>query len=98
MSSSQAQGTIISQSPAAGSPITKGEVVTVQVSNGPPEVSIPNVDGLSVREATQELEQAGFQVTVNRGLFGGNTVMSYAPTGQAPKGSMVTITTGFNFP
>jgi eukaryotic-like serine/threonine-protein kinase len=98
VSSSQPQGTIISQSPVAGSPITKGEVVTVQVSNGPPQVGIPNVTGLSVRQATMELEQAGFEVTVNRGFLGGNTVASYSPTGQAAKGSTITITTGFNFP
>jgi beta-lactam-binding protein with PASTA domain len=71
--------------------------VTVQVSNGPPQVSIPDVDGLSVHAATMELEQAGFQVTVDKGVFG-NTVMSYTPTGQAPKGTMITIVTGFSFP
>jgi len=97
VSSSQPQGTIIGQSPVAGTPITKGEVVTVQVSNGPPQVSIPDVDGLSVHAATMELEQAGFQVTVDKGVFG-NTVMSYTPTGQAPKGTMITIVTGFSFP
>ena len=53
-SSSQPQGTITSQSPAAGTPITQGEVVTVHVSNGPPEVAIPDVHGLSVREATHD--------------------------------------------
>ncbi len=98
MSSSQAQGTIISQSPAAGSPITKGEVVTVQVSNGPPQVSIPNVVGMNVRQATQELQQAGFMVTVTKGVFGGGTVSTESPTGQAPKGSTITLTTGFTFP
>ena len=98
VSNSAAQGTIVGQSPGAGSPITKGEVVTVQVSNGPPEVNIPNVQGLSVHDATQELEQAGFQVSLSRGPFGGNTVASYSPTGQAPKGSTITIMTGFNFP
>ncbi len=98
VSSSQPQGTITSQSPAAGSPITKGEVVSVQVSNGPPEVSIPNVVGMTVGAATQELTQAGFMVTVNRGFLGGNTVASESPTGQAPKGSTITITTGVNFP
>jgi len=70
----------------------------VQVSNGPPEVNIPNVQGLSVHDATQELEQAGFQVSLSRGPFGGNTVASYSPTGQAPKGSTITIMTGFSFP
>jgi eukaryotic-like serine/threonine-protein kinase len=97
VSGSQPQGTVINQSPVAGSPITKGEVVTVQVSNGPPQVSIPNVDGMSAGAATQELEQAGFQVTVDKGVFG-NTVTSYSPTGQAAKGTTITITTGFNFP
>jgi eukaryotic-like serine/threonine-protein kinase len=97
VSSSQPQGTVINQSPAAGSPITKGEVVTVQVSNGPPQVSIPNVTGMNVQQATQELQQAGFQVTVDKGVFG-NTVTSYSPTGSAAKGTTITITTGINFP
>jgi beta-lactam-binding protein with PASTA domain len=96
--STQPSGTIVSQSPAPGTPITKGEVVTVQVSSGPPQVSIPDVDGMSVAAATAELEQAGFSVTVNHGIFGGGTVSSYAPTGQAPKGSMITLTVGFTFP
>jgi eukaryotic-like serine/threonine-protein kinase len=102
VSSSQPQGTIINQSPAAGSPITKGEVVTVQVSNGPPEVAIPNVVGMSVNAATAELTAAGFMVTVNHGVFGGGgggaTVASESPTGQAAKGSTITLTTGFTFP
>jgi eukaryotic-like serine/threonine-protein kinase len=101
VSNSAAQGTIIGQSPSAGSPITKGEVVTVQVSNGPPEVAIPNVVGMSVQAATAELTQAGFMVTVNRGPFGGGrnaTVSTESPNGQAPKGSTITITTGFAFP
>ena len=98
VSNSAAQGTIVGQSPGAGSPITKGEVVTVQVSNGPPEVSIPNVVGMNVGQATQELQQAGFQVTVTKGVFGGGTVSTESPTGQAPKGSTITLTTGFSFP
>jgi serine/threonine-protein kinase len=98
VSNSAAQGTIVGQSPGAGSPITKGEVVTVQVSNGPPQVSIPNVVGMNVGQATQELQQAGFQVTVTKGVFGGGTVSTESPTGQAPKGSTITLTTGFNFP
>ena len=97
-SSSQPQGVITSQSPAPGTPITPGEVVVVHVSNGPPEVAVPDVQGLSVRAATHILEQAGFTVTVDSGLFGGGTVASYSPTGQAPQGSMITLTTGFTFP
>ena len=37
----------------------------VKVSTGPQIVSVPNPDGLSVQQATQELQAAGFQVQVN---------------------------------
>jgi eukaryotic-like serine/threonine-protein kinase len=94
--SAQPQGTITSQSPAPGTAITQGEVVTVQVSNGPAQVPIPNVTGMSVDDATNALQQAGFQVTVVQGL--GDHVSSYAPTGQAPKGSNITIKVGLTFP
>jgi beta-lactam-binding protein with PASTA domain len=98
VSSTQPTGTIISQSPPAGSPISKGEVVNVQVSSGPPMVPIPNVQGLSVDAATAELQQAGFQVAVSTGPFQGKTVASFSPTGQAPKGSTITLTLNFSFP
>jgi eukaryotic-like serine/threonine-protein kinase len=94
--SNQPAGTIVSQSPAAGTPITQGEVVTVQVSTGPPEVAIPSVQGLTVQQATQILQQAGFQVQVNQGL--GGRVASTSPSGQAPQGSTITINVGFTFP
>ncbi len=98
VASSQPPDTIISQSPAAGTPVSKGEVVTVQVSSGPPQAAIPNVDGLSVAAATAELEAAGFGVTVNHGVFSNDTVVSYSPTGQAPKGTVITLSLGFAFP
>ena len=57
---------------------------------------------MSVRAATAELTQAGFMVTVNTGVFGGGgggaTVASESPTGEAPKGSTITLVTGFAFP
>ena len=97
--SNQPQGTITSQSPAAGTPITQGEVVTVHVSNGPPQVAIPNVTGLPVHQATAILEAAGFTVTVsNNGVFGNGRVASYSPTGTAPKGSAIALVVGFAFP
>ena len=94
--SGQPQGTITGQSPAAGTPITPGEVVTVQVSSGPPVVPIPSVQGLNVQQATAILQQAGFQVQVSPGV--GNRVASTSPSGEAPKGSTVTINVGFLFP
>jgi eukaryotic-like serine/threonine-protein kinase len=98
--SKQPPNTILKQVPAAGTPISPGEIVTVYVSPGPPEVAVPNVDGLSAHQAEQELTAAGFQVTENGGGLGGGgggTVTSYSPTGQAPQGSMITITVNFGF-
>jgi serine/threonine-protein kinase len=89
-------GTILRQSPPPGSPVKAGEVVTVWVSPGPPQVPVPDVDGLNQQQATQELQAAGFQVSVNNTFGGvlGNKVTSYSPTGQAPKGSTITINIG----
>jgi eukaryotic-like serine/threonine-protein kinase len=92
VNSSQPQGTIVAQSPQPGTPITPNEVVTVQVSNGPPEVAIPNVIGESASAATTALQAAGFQVTQSGGgLLGGGTVTATSPSGQAPQGSTITI-------
>jgi eukaryotic-like serine/threonine-protein kinase len=91
---SQPAGTIVKQSPAAGTPITAGEVVTVYVSPGPQMVGVPDVTGLSANQATQELTAAGFNVTEND-LTPGHKVISYSPQGEAPQGSTITIVVGF---
>ncbi len=85
-------GTIVRQSPAAGTPISPHEVVTVYVSPGPPLVQVPNVDGLPVRQAIRELEQAGFNVNINKGL--GNSVTGYSPNTPSPAGTTITINVG----
>lgn len=90
-SSDQPQGTITRQSPAPNTPVSKGEVITVYVSPGPPNVAIPNVDGESVLQAYHRLRALGFQVTSQRAGPFGRTVFNYSPSGQAPKGSTITI-------
>ena len=91
--------TITSQSPGPGTPITPGEVVTVHYSNGPPQVPVPDVVGLPIDQATHILQQAGFQVTLDKpAVFAGHTVTGENPTGTAPKGSVITITVGLAFP
>jgi serine/threonine-protein kinase len=92
-SSSQPAGTITRQSPAPGTPITPGEVVTVWVSAGPQQVPVPDVQGMNLNAAEQALSQAGFNVSVNQ-VLPGNRVLAYSPTGTAPQGSTITITVG----
>ena len=90
-SSTQPQGTITKQSPAPNTPVTKGEVVTIYISPGPPAVAVPNVDGMSVLQAYAKLRALGFQVTTTQSGPFGRTVFNYSPTGSAPKGSTITI-------
>jgi len=98
--STQPAGTVTGQTPAAGTPITSGEVVTLQVSTGQGgpggqgEVAIPDVQGMTQSEAQSVLQAAGFNVQVSQGLIG-QTVTSYSPTGQAPPGTTITITIGY---
>jgi eukaryotic-like serine/threonine-protein kinase len=92
--SAQPQGTIIGQQPAAGSLYQPGETVTVTVAAQPAVVPIPDVQGMTVEQATRTLEAAGFQVQVSQLGFGfgnGNRVEAYHPSFSAPAGSTVTI-------
>jgi beta-lactam-binding protein with PASTA domain len=92
--SQQAAGTVTGQQPAAGATFTQGETVTVTVSTGPQVVNVPSPIGMSVAQATQLLQQAGFQVKVNNyGPFA--KVFDFSPVGQAPRGSTITLDVGF---
>jgi serine/threonine-protein kinase len=88
--------TVTGQTPRPGGPITSGEVVTIRVSDGPPLVTVPNVQGLDEHEAVQILTEQGFQVQVQH-VGPGNRVFGQQPTGQVPKGSTITLFIGFNF-
>jgi serine/threonine-protein kinase len=92
--SQQPQGVITGQQPAAGATFQPGQTVVVRVSTGPQLVSVPDPIGMSVTDATQLLENAGFQVKVNR-YFVGNKVFDFSPVGQAPRGSTITLDVGF---
>jgi eukaryotic-like serine/threonine-protein kinase len=91
--SDQPAGTITQQSVQPGSSFTAHEVITIDFSNGPQLVNVPNVDGQQVSQATQALAQAGFQVAVDQ-VGPLNTVFNYSPSGQAPQGSKITIYVG----
>jgi beta-lactam-binding protein with PASTA domain/tRNA A-37 threonylcarbamoyl transferase component Bud32 len=85
------EGTVISQSPDTGTNVGPGAAVTLTVSSGPPEVEIPDVVGDSAREARKTLEDAGFEVEVER-IFGARTIGHQSHTGTAPEGTTITIT------
>jgi eukaryotic-like serine/threonine-protein kinase len=90
---SQPANTITSQSPAPGTPVTSGEVVTVHFSPGPPTIPVPDVQGMPVAQAIATLHAAGFRVAVSHSGPGG-TVGGYSPEGNQPKGTVITLTIG----
>ncbi|MFC8129522.1 Stk1 family PASTA domain-containing Ser/Thr kinase [Streptomyces sp. NPDC057302] len=94
--SDEDKGTVVDQSPREGQKrLAEGDTVTLTLSKGPEMIEVPDVEGMSVDEATQELEAEGFDVDEDRGILGifGDTVKGQSVDGgdKAPKGSTITI-------
>ncbi|MFG2499385.1 Stk1 family PASTA domain-containing Ser/Thr kinase [Streptomyces sp. NPDC048441] len=93
--SDEDKGDVAKQSPVEGRQLAEGDTVTLTLSKGPEMIEVPDVEGMSVDDATQELEDAGFDVEKDRGLLGlfGDTVKGQSVEGgeDAPKGSTITI-------
>lgn len=96
--STQPKGTVVRQSPGAGTKLREGQAVLLTISTGPARVSVPDVVGLDEESARQELEAAGFDVQVvdepTETVEEDGIVLDQDPAGGAsrPKGSVVTIT------
>lgn len=98
-------GRVISTDPAGGTSLKKNSVVTVIVSSGVEQVTVPGVAGQMEASATAALQAKGFQVVVQaRSLPGGDpnvgrvTTQSPASGANADSGSVVTITVGVAAP
>jgi beta-lactam-binding protein with PASTA domain len=99
-SSTQSPGTVISQSPAAGSSLPAKGKVNLTVAKAPAQVSVPNVVGKSEALAAAALGSAGFtpkaatEPTTEEAKVG--VVLKQSPAGgtKARKGAPVTITVG----
>jgi serine/threonine-protein kinase len=60
--SDEPEGDVISQSPAGGTRVSRGETVTIVVSTGTPKVDVPDVLGMSEERASARLSAAGLTV------------------------------------
>ncbi|MBU4336341.1 MAG: PASTA domain-containing protein, partial [Actinobacteria bacterium] len=91
-----AAGDIISQDQPPGTTMHRGDAVSAVVSKGPEPVDVPTVPyGATLDDATKLLEGAGFKVKVEKAspYLRLNRVIGQNPSsGQAPKGSTITIT------
>jgi serine/threonine-protein kinase len=80
--------------------VPKGSTIDLQVSNGPPQVSVPPVVGETAQQAVSDLEGAGFVVNQQFVSVSDSSqdgiVQAQNPDGgsRATKGSTVTITIG----
>ena len=95
-SSEVAAGRVIRTVPPIGSEIEAGSAVTMVLSSGPEQVTVPSVTGEDVDEATEQLEQAGLDVDVTReeSAEDPGTVLSQDPAGgtAVDDGSTVRLT------
>jgi eukaryotic-like serine/threonine-protein kinase len=88
------QGQVVSQSPKAGTQVSKGALITIYVSGGGTQV--PSVVGDPVATAQQILSGAGFNVVTKTvqgpaGSTPGNVFEQNPSSGTQPTGSTVTI-------
>ena len=98
-SSDQPEGTVVSQTPAAGTRVDEGTSVTIFVSNGN-VAEVPDTNGLRQASADSRLRRVGFEVnvrmraTTDPGEDG--IVLDQSPAGgsKRSKGAVVTITVG----
>jgi serine/threonine-protein kinase len=77
--SDKPKGTVIAQTPIAGSTVDKGSNVELTVSKGPDTASVPDLTGQTQDQATQALQTLGLQVQVR----------NKAVTDQAQDGTVV---------
>lgn len=94
--SDEPSGTVVSQQPAGGTSVAAGSTIAAVVSEGPAQVTVPDVGGLDESTARSQLREAGFLVTVvnKQSDQTEGTVIDQTPSGgsAASKGSNVTIT------
>jgi serine/threonine-protein kinase len=60
--SSSPRETVLEQDPLAGEKVDEGSTVTLSVSSGPEIVTVPEVSGLTEKQATAALEEEGLRV------------------------------------
>jgi eukaryotic-like serine/threonine-protein kinase len=60
------KGRVLREDPQPGSEVKKGSTITLTVSDGPGQATIPDVTNLTQSRATKVLKEQGFKVTVQR--------------------------------
>ncbi|WFE41479.1 Stk1 family PASTA domain-containing Ser/Thr kinase [Micromonospora sp. WMMD998] len=83
---------ILGQSPADGTGVEKGAKVKLEISKGPPQVTVPRVIDMPCQQAKQTLESQGFPVNVQLNPNGTVKIQNPAENTPVPPGTTVTVT------
>jgi serine/threonine-protein kinase len=100
--STEPQGKVLNQSPAAGKQVARGAQVTIFASTG--AITVPDVTGKDRKTAVSTLKKAGFVVAVTEQTTSDpaqvNRVISEFPPGgsRGQRGDSVTISVGVSAP
>jgi serine/threonine-protein kinase len=78
-SNSVSAGNVASYSPSGTQ--TQGTTVTLVLSAGVGQSTVPDVTGMNINQATQKLQGEGFQVTTHHVSLVFDTVLSQSPDG-----------------
>lgn len=98
--SEQPAGEVISQSPSAGSELSRGSAVSIVVSGGQEQVRVPNLIGQERREAVEALREAGLDPSVSEQVTDvpaqvGRVTDQFPPPGsEVDPGTGVTLVVG----
>ncbi|QNK82052.1 Stk1 family PASTA domain-containing Ser/Thr kinase [Nakamurella sp. PAMC28650] len=93
-------GSVVSQNPSGGTPIDKGKSVSLVISTGISQVTVPNLNGMNVTDAKAQLNKLGLQMgTPTKQLSSDaqkDTVISQKPptNTSAKPGSTVDVVVG----
>ncbi len=75
---------VISTDPEAGTEVAEGDTITVVVSDGPPQTTVPSITGQTVDQASDSLRAENLEV--------GSIAYQYDPA--APSGTVISTTPG----
>jgi eukaryotic-like serine/threonine-protein kinase len=93
-------GHVVSQTPKATTSLKQGSTVTVVVSDGPPDVSVPSLTGMTCAQATATLQSAHFASVCAPGTYSDSvpagvlviwSINSTQNPSRAPYGATITL-------
>jgi serine/threonine-protein kinase len=96
-------GTVIRSEPLAGNTVNYGSKITIVISSGTPQATVPNLAGMTEAEARTALENANLKMRVGDPVVGGtpvNKVVLQSPLAgtSQPQGTTITIRLGKELP